>query len=175
MRIDEVLAPLVGSGGRDGPGQLDDLGQAARRVRVGNPDPERSAVSGAAGTGDVPGRVDQYAGNSVAAERGECVLRRPALDESGGSNPPGTAHGSNQASDRSRAVAQRPRTSATSAGSSALVISPRRSRLTGLSGRQVLKVASARCKMATASASCPLSSPPVPSAATPAPPGPAAA
>ncbi len=82
-----------------------------------------------------------------------CCAAQP-LTYPDGSNPPGTAQGSNQPPDRSRATAQRSSTSATSGGACALVISPRRSRLTGLSGRQVLKVSSARCKMATASASC---------------------
>jgi hypothetical protein len=71
-----------------------------------------------------------------------------------GSIPPGMAHGSNHPPDSSRAMAHCLRTSETSAGACALVISPRRSRLTGLCGCQVLNTASARCSMACAVASC---------------------
>lgn len=57
-----------------------------------------------------------------------------------GSTPPGMAHGSNHPSEILRAPAQRSRTSTISAGASSLDISPRRSRLLGLSCFQVLKM-----------------------------------
>jgi hypothetical protein len=71
-----------------------------------------------------------------------------------GSIPPGIAHGSNQPPDSSRAITHRDSTSATSAGASAVVISPARSRLIALPGCQVLNTASARCRMALARTSC---------------------
>jgi hypothetical protein len=71
-----------------------------------------------------------------------------------GSIPPGIAHGSNQPPDSSRAITHRDSTSATSAGASAIVICPARSRLIALPGCQVLNTASARCRMALARTSC---------------------
>jgi hypothetical protein len=89
--INQVLAPLVGPGRRDGPGQLDHLGQAIGRKRVGDADPERPAGTGAAGAGDIAGRVDQHAAQAAGAERGEGTLRGPALDVAGRVEP--TGHG----------------------------------------------------------------------------------
>jgi hypothetical protein len=71
-----------------------------------------------------------------------------------GSIPPGMAHGSNHPPVSSRAMAHCSRTSETSAGACAQVISPRRSRLIGVSGCHVLKTASARWSTARAAASC---------------------
>ena len=76
-----------------------------------------------------------------------------------GSNPPGIAQGSNQPPDSSRAAAQSSATSATSGGAWASEISPRRRRLTGLPGCQVLNTSSARCSTARARESLPRSTP----------------
>src|SRR5450830_1252514 len=51
-----------------------------------------------------------------------------------GSTPPGRRHGSNQPSETSLALRQSSSTSATSGGAASSSISPRRRRLTGLSG-----------------------------------------
>ncbi len=67
-----------------------------------------------------------------------------------GSTPPGMAQGSNQPPDASRARRQSSSTSATSGGASPSSISPRRSRLTGLSGFQVLKTSSTHRSFAAA-------------------------
>jgi len=67
-----------------------------------------------------------------------------------GSTPPGIAHGSNHPSEASRARRHSSSTSATSGGVSSSPISPRRSRLTGLSCFQVLNTSSTHCSLAWA-------------------------
>src|SRR5450756_1187332 len=67
-----------------------------------------------------------------------------------GSSPPGMLQGSNQPSDASFTLRQSSSTSATSGGAASSSISPRRRRLTGLSGLYVLKTSSTQRSLASA-------------------------
>src|SRR5665647_249552 len=67
-----------------------------------------------------------------------------------GSTPPGRRHGSNQPSDASFTLRQSSSTSATSGDAASSSISPRRRRLTGLSGLYVLKTSSTQRSLASA-------------------------
>ena len=89
MRIDEVVAALVGTRGGDRPGEIDDLGQTPRREGIGDAGPEGLAVAQAAEARDVPGRVHDRARNAAGPERAERPLRRPPLHVSGRVDPSG--------------------------------------------------------------------------------------
>ena len=89
MRIDQVVTALIGTRRGDRPGEIDDLGQAARRERVSDADPEGLAESQVAEARDVPGRVHDRAANAARAEHAERPLRGPPLHVSGGVDPPG--------------------------------------------------------------------------------------
>src|SRR5665647_1881439 len=83
--------------------------------------------------------------NSSRARSAAQPLTRPV-----GSTPPGMAQGSNQPSDESRARRHNSNTCATSGGASLNSISPRRRRLTGLSGFHVLNTSSTQRSLAWA-------------------------
>ena len=81
---------------------------------------------------DSPARRSSSSARSMAQP-----LTRPV-----GSNPPGMAHGSNQPPEASLAARHSRNTSANSGGIWPSAASPRRNRLTGLAGSQVLNRAS---------------------------------
>src|SRR5450756_2229634 len=83
--------------------------------------------------------------NSSSARSAAQPFTRPV-----GSTPPGRRHGSNQPSDASFTLRQSSSTSATSGGAASSSISPRRRRLTGLSGLYVLKTSSTQRSLASA-------------------------
>src|SRR5450759_2604288 len=83
--------------------------------------------------------------NSSSARSAAQPFTRPV-----GSSPPGMLQGSNQPSETSLALRQSSSTSATSGGAASRSISPRRRRLTGLSGLYVLKTSSTQRSLASA-------------------------
>src|SRR5215469_8801598 len=82
-----MAAALVGTGCRDARGQLDNLGQPSRVIRIGDPDPERRPGWLGAESSDVAGRIDQRARDGQNCQFGKGALRSPAFDVAGRVEP----------------------------------------------------------------------------------------